>query len=231
MVVVVVAVHAVAGLDPHLELARLVVGQRQLRRPEVALAVGGVLQELRALLGDVPRRGKDVRAVGGLDDHESRAGLARLGLVEDHLVDGPFGDDDVVLLPELQGSEHRVHGARSVVHEDALVALAVLVVVVHRLGGHADGHLAVGVAEEHHATGDGITLGLCRHRLEVPHPHRVRLDVLRLRRVERLPSRDLGRGVDVIQRRRGAHEPLGAEDLLGVQGPVRAAELDVPLGR
>jgi hypothetical protein len=44
------------------------------------------------------------------------------------------------------------------VDEQALVALPVLVVVAHLLGGDADRHLAVGVAEQDHAPGDGSPL-------------------------------------------------------------------------
>ncbi len=91
-------------------------------------------------------------------------------------------------------------------------------------------HLAVGVAEEDDAAGDRVALRLDRHRLEVPHAHDVGLDVLGLRRVQRLPAGDLGGRVDVVERRGRADEALGAEDLFGVERPVGAAELDVPLG-
>jgi hypothetical protein len=71
-------VHAVAGLDAHLEVAPLVVRERVVgvleRDLEVALAVGRVLEELAGLLGDVARGRQDVAAVGGLEAHELAVG-------------------------------------------------------------------------------------------------------------------------------------------------------------
>ena len=55
--------------------------------------------------------------------------------------------------------------------EVALVALAVLEVVRHLISGVADGHLDIRVAEQHHAPGDEVALGLHRGGLDVPHPH------------------------------------------------------------
>ena len=115
--------------------------------------------------------------------------------------------------------------------EDALVAHTVLVVVVHRLGGCAEAHFAIGVAEQYHSPSDRIAFRLHRHRLEMPHPHRVGLDVLGLRRIERLPTGDLRRRMDVVQRGGGPNESLCAKDLLGIQRTVGATKLNVPLGR
>ena len=224
-----VAVHQVAGLDADLVLALLVVSERELRHAQVALAVGRVLQELAGLLAHVARRRADVAAVGRLEHHEARLLLAVLRLVEGHLVRDALGDHDVVLGPELERAEGGLHRARAEVDEDALVAHGVLEEVVHLLVGDAHGHLHVGVAEEHHAAGDGVALGRHGAQLEVAHAHHVGLDVLGLGAVERLPADHLRGRVDVVERGRGAHEALGAEDFLAVERAVRAAELHVAL--
>ena len=172
-----------------------------------------------------------MRAVGRLDHQELWLRLALSGLVELHLVRGAFRDNDVVLGEKVQRAERAVHRARAVMDEDALVAHTVLVVVVHRLGGCTEAHLAIGVAEQHHSPSDRITFRLHRHRLEMPHPHRVGLDIFGLRRIEHLPAGDLRRRMDVVQRGGRADESLRAKDLLGIQRPVGATKLDVPLGR
>ncbi len=174
VVVVHVGVNAVARLDAHFELAALVGVERVLvvgdGDLEVALAVGGVLEELARLLREVARRREDVARVARLEAHELAVGhlLARviLGtvligeLVELHVVDDALGDHDVILGPELERAHERAKRARAVVDEQALVALAVLVVVAHRLGGNADAHLDVRVSEDDDATADRVALGL-----------------------------------------------------------------------
>ena len=47
VIVVDVRVHLIAGLDAHLELAHLVIRQRQLRQVQVTLAIRRVFEELR----------------------------------------------------------------------------------------------------------------------------------------------------------------------------------------
>jgi hypothetical protein len=71
----------------------------------------------------------------------------------------PLGMIEVVRGPNFSVPEHGVADARAEVDEEALVALAVLVVVLHLLGGVADGHFAVAVAEEDDAPGDEVALG------------------------------------------------------------------------
>ena len=230
VVAVAVRVHLVAALDANLELALLVEGHRHLRQAQVALAVGRVLEELRGLLRHVARRRQDVRAVHALDQQEASRRLARGGLVEHHAVDRALRDHDVVLRPELQRAEHGVDHARSEVDEEALVGRRVLEVVLHRLRRNADADLDIVVAKQHGAAGDGVALRLHRHALHMPHAHGVALDILDLRRVERLPADHLRRRVDVIQRRGRADESFGAEHLFRVEPAVGTAELDVALG-
>ena len=174
-----------------------------------------------------------MRSVARFDDQESGVRFILLGGtggVEHHLVDGPLGDDDVILGHERQRAEHRVHGARAVVNEDALITHAVLVVVVHGLGRHTHAHLAICVTEEDFPPRNGIPIRGHGHALEVTHPHDIAFDILDLGRVEGFPARDLGGGVDVVEGGSGADETLGAEDLFGIESPIRAAELDVPGG-
>ena len=239
VVVVGVAVDGVARLDADLVCAFLVEGHRELGEAEVALAIWGVLEELAGFLGDVARRREDVRAVGGLEADEfakghfvlcELLGPVRVGeLVEFHAVDDALGDDDVVLGAERELAEHGLDRAGADVDEDALVALAVLEVVAHLLFGDAGGHLNVGVAEEHDAARDGVAFGLHRRRLEMTHAHGVDFDVLGLGGVHRLPSRNLCRGMDVVERAGRADETFSAEDFFGVERAVRPAELGVAL--
>ena len=228
---VVVAVHAVAGLDADFEGTLLIEGEWKLRKPQVSLAIRRVLEELAGLLRDVPRGREDVGAVGRFEDDELRVRFLLGRLVEDHPIDGPLGDDDVVLGAEGQRSELAVQRAGAVVDEKALVTLAVLVVVVHRFRRHADRHFDVGVAHDHDASGDGVTLRRHRRGREMTHSHRLGLDVFRLRAVEGLPARHLCRRVNVVDRRGRSHEAFGAEDLFRVERAVGAAELNMTLAR
>lgn len=241
-----VGVHAVAGLDPHLELAFLIEGEGEFWEPQIALAVGRVLQELAGLLAHIAGRRTDMAAVRRFDDQElaprhvgrsefpllerririGGAGHGR-GLIEHHLIRHTLGDDDVVFGPELERTHEREAGAGTKVHEDALIALAVLVVISHLLDGVAHGHFAVGVAEEDHAAGDRITVRLDACRLEVAHPHRVFFDVLGFGGVKRFPAAHLRGRVDVVHRARGAGKALGAEELFAVERTIGATKLDV----
>ena len=158
MVGVVVAVDAVAGLDADFEGTLLIEGERKLGQSEIPFAIGSMLEELAGLLRDVSRRGKDVGAVGRLEDDELRIRFILRRFVEDHPIDGPLGDHDVVLGSEGQRAELAVQGAASVVDEEALITLAVLVVIRHGVGRHADRHLDIGVAHHDDASGDGVAL-------------------------------------------------------------------------
>ena len=219
--------NAVHGFDANLEVAHLVVCQRHLRNAEVAFAVRGVLEELRRLLGDVPLRGQDVGGVCGLDAHEPvRRGIGVAG-IELHAVDGSLRDDHEVTWPERERSKHRVERAGSMVDVEALIALTVLEVIVHRLTWNADADFAVGVSKEHGAAGDGVTLGRLVHAAKVPHPHDVGLDVIDLGRVLARPTGDLRGRVDVVHGGSGTVEALRSEDLFRVQHAIGAAELDV----
>ena len=190
-----------------------------------------MLQKLRGLFRDISRRRTDVRAVGGFD-HQKAIRQSILGLlVKHHLVHGPLGNDEVILLVEFQRAEGGVHRSRAVMDEDALIAHRVLEVIIHRLRGQADRHLAIAVAEEHDAAGDRIALGCSIAGFQVTHAHHVGFDVFGLGRIQRLPAGDLRGRMDVVHRRGWSDESLGAKDLLGIQRAIGPAELDVAFGR
>ena len=229
VVAVHVRVHLVAALDAHLELALHVEGHRQLGQAQVAFAVGRVLKELRRLLRQVARRRQDVRPVHALHKQEARRGLACSRLLELHAVDRALRDHNVVLRSKLQRTEHRVNDARSEIDEEALVGGRILEVVLHRLlrDTHADFDIAV--AKENGAPRHGVSLGLHRHALHVPHPHGGALDILDLGRVERFPAHHLGRWIDVVEGRRRADKAFCSKHLFRVEPAIWATELDVTL--
>ncbi len=240
-----VGVHSVACFDSDFELALLVVCEWVVfvfkRDAEVTLAIRRVLEELRGFLRDVSRRGHDVAGVAGLERDELPEGHFCLrvttevvvvravvwSVVEDHFVDHAFGHDDVVFGAELECSEHGGEGARPEVDEDALVALPVLEVVVHLLVGLADGHFDIAVPEEDYAAFDGITaaFGFLGHHMV--HAHRVDVHILLFGGVQRFPSGDLGRWMDVVHDAAGSDEAFGAEEFFGVEGAVWTTELGV----
>src|SRR5262249_2131376 len=133
VVVVVVTVYQVAGLDPDLEGALFIPAERVLRELQVALAVRRVLEVLTRRLAHITRRRTDVAAIDRLDEQELsvRNFLDRgtaigrftvrpvFALVPDDLVDDSLRDHQVIARPKLQGSQHRVADAGSMVDEEA----------------------------------------------------------------------------------------------------------------
>ena len=150
-------------------------------------------------------------------------------IIPDHRVDHALGDDHVVLRLKPQRAHHREAHAGAKVDEDALVALAILVVIAHLPHGIADGHLDIAVSEEHDAPVDRVALGRHRRALDVAHAHGVHFDVLGLSGVQRFPAVDLRRRVDVVHRARRPNKALGTEELLGIEHAVGPPELRVTL--
>ena len=116
-------------------------------------------------------------------------------------------------------------------NEDALIARATLEPIVHRFRWNAHGHLDVFVSKEHHAACNRIAFGWHWSASYMTHPHDFALDILGLRRVDRLPSRDLRWRVNVIQRRRRSDEAFGSKNLFAIECAVRTAKLNVALRR
>ena len=230
MVVVYIGMNRIPGLDSNFKITRLIDGQWKLWQAKIPLAIRGMLQELTGLLREISWRWHDVTGVHRLETDESGCGGVSWLFIELHLVGHALGDDDVVLLMEWQGAHAGVQGAGSEVDEEAFVSAAVLIEVVHLLGGHTDAHLHIGVAQQDHAAGDGIALGSPVGALEMPHPHHVGLHIFGLGGVELLPSGHLGWWMDVIQRGGWANEPFRSEDFLRVESTIRTSELDVSLG-
>ncbi len=172
VVVVDIFVDEVASLDTDGEIALDVPGHGQFGKAEVAFAVGRVFEELALGFGDVARGWADVTAIGCFDEEELTKGhvgeggaaIERLAFgaeldgvgagVPEDCEDNAFGNDEVIMRAKADGAHHGVTDARAKVDEEALVALRVFEVIEHLLGGVADGHFTIGVAEENDAAGD-----------------------------------------------------------------------------
>ena len=223
--------HQVARFDAHFVLALFIKGEWQFRHAQIALAVGGVFQELAGLLAQIAWRRADVAAVGGFKHDEARRLLAIFSLIEGHAIHDPLRNDHIVLRSKLQRAEHGVHRARTKVDEDAFITHGVLVEVIHLLRRDAHGHFHIGVAKHHHAASDRVALGWHDRGLQVTHAHDIRLDVLHLGAVQRLPTNHLRRRIDVVKRGGWTNETFGSEDFFAVKRAVGAAELHVALLR
>ena len=111
--------------------------------------------------------------------------------------------------------------------EEALVALPVFEMVVHLFVGLADGHLNIAVPKEDHSAFDRIApaFGFLGHHMV--HAHCVDIDILLLGGVQRLPSGDLCRWMDVVHDAAGSDEALGAEEFFGIERTIWTTELCV----
>jgi hypothetical protein len=129
-------------------------------------------------------------------------------------VGGAARDHDVVALAERHAPEDGPEHASSAVHVEHLVALAVPVEAIERLGGLADRHLDVAVPHQEAATGDRIAAALDAVRVGQPVDVGVRDPLLALDRAElSYPVEAAGR-LEVQQDRLVAREALVAHDLL-----------------
>ncbi len=211
----------VARLDPHLVLPLLGEGLQPLRLPDVPLRERRVLQELPVLVPVALRR-LDRR--GRLDDQVA----LRPGLRVEH-VRRPTRDYDVIPGPVVQLPEDRLDPPRSLVDEIEVVALPIAIEVRHLLVRHRDRHRDVRVVEQDDPPTHRIPALLQILRLEMMVPQHLLVRVLHARVVDPFDLARLRRHVVVIDQRRAPRESPRAHELLGVELPIRAAELRVAL--
>ena len=209
--------------------------ERTVRLAQVALAVGGVLEEL-AVLAEIALGRRDV--------------AVRLDAVRpQRLVAGDLGeppvrrrprDDDVVALADVEGAEDRLDAGSAALDVDALVADPVAVPGARRArDGIRDAHVTV--AEDESATGDDVGAldrGGVEEVMELEVPGRQRM--VRRRRLVRDPPHGGAdrrrRDVAVVEQGAVGAEALLAHQLLVVElargAPgAGSAVLGVPLGR
>ncbi|MBM2844587.1 MAG: hypothetical protein HW404_2424 [Anaerolineales bacterium] len=222
MVIEHVAGHRLARLDAHLELAALGVRLQRLRRPQVALAVRGMLQQLAELVAVSARR-LDLRR--RLDDVETRRP------VEVHAPGRPVRQHDIVPRPERQAAELGVHRAAPFMGEPHFIGLGVAIKIAHALCRPTDAQRHVGVAEQDAPGGDRIAAGRHFAGGVGPVAQRAERRVLDPRRPKLLRADEARRQEVMVEDRLDAREPLQPHDLFAVQAAVRPAELDVSLFR
>ena len=137
-------------------------------------------------------------------------------------VDGAARDHYVVVLAVAQRAERRLELARSLVHEDHLVALAVLVERLLLRGGTADRDLHVVVPHQQPPPADRVPLRGDGARIDQAPGVGVGDPFLPLDRRELAHLLDSARALEVIEDRLVAREALVAHDLLGQQRAVLA---------
>ena len=114
--------------------------------------------------------------------------------------------------------------------EDHLVALAVAVEEIHRLGGARERDLDVRVPHQQAPPGDRVASFVDAVGLEVPVRVGVRDPLVALDRLEVPELTNAAGRLKVVEDRLVPGEPLEPHHLLGQERPV-VAELDVPLAR
>src|SRR3954452_2693342 len=222
--VVVDDVRLVAAAHAHLhrELALLAVRVQLGRRMDVAVVVRRALEHLAVL---VPIAARDLDQAGRLE-HE----VALLLALGAEPVGRPARDDEIVALPVRHVAEDGLERARSFVHEDDLVALAVAEEVVHLLLRAAEGDLDIVVPHQHAPPGDLVPLRVDVVRLEVAMRVRVGNPFVVLQLLEVADLHDAAGRLEVVQDRLHPDEALHPHDLFGQELSV-VTELDVALPR
>ena len=229
-----------AVLDEHLGLvarasAHVLRQQRTRRKPEVALAVGGVLEQL-AVLRQVPLRRRDVRV--GLDRIRAQ-GIPRRSSWDPSMRGGPR-DDHVVARAHVERSEHRLHPSPTPLHVHALVTDPVAVPGRDQ-GRHRVRDAHVAVPEDQPASGDGVAPSH-RRRVEEVVQAQVARDQRMVRGRRQVADRPLAgvgdrrRDVAVVEQRRVGREALLPHQLLVVERALPSTRrgppvLGVPLVR
>src|SRR5262245_43636170 len=145
-------------------------------------------------------------------------------------VGGSARDDDVVALPVRKVAEDRLQRAAALVHEDDLVALAVSVEEIHRLGRPAERDLDVVVPHEQTTPADRIAFRIDLVSAQVTVSVAVRHPPLARDRLAGRDRLNTAGGMQVVQDRLVPGEALEPHDLLGQKRPV-LSELDVALAR
>ncbi len=193
---------------------------------EVALRERCVLEQLAVAVAV---------AVGGLDlargvkaDPELLLSLGQLEAVR-----GATGNHDVVALAEGNAPEHRAQDAAAAVDVDHLVALAVSVEALERLGGLGDRDLDIPVPHEQPPAADRIAPGLDRVGVGEAMDVGLRHPLLALDGREGADGVEAAGRLEVQEDRLVAREALVAHDLLDQQrrAAAIAAHLYVALAR
>jgi hypothetical protein len=209
----------------HDQLVRsgLAVGLQRRRRVEVALGERRVLQQLAVAVAIAARR---LDLAGRV---ERQPGLRTA--VHPHPVGRAARDHDIVVARVGQRPEDRLHGARSLVDEQHLVALAVAIEGVELLRRLADGDLNVVVEHQDAAPEDRVAGGAQRRGVRQPVHVRVGDPLVQRERLERADLGDVAGRAHVMEDRLVAGEALVAHDLLDEQPAILVAELGMALGR
>ena len=126
-------------------------------------------------------------------------------------------DDDVVALAERHAPEDRAQNAGAAVHVDDLVALAVSVEALERLGRLRDRDLDVAVPHQQAPARERVTARLDRLGVREPVDVRLRHPLLALDRAERADLVEPAGRLQVEQDRLVAREALVAHHLLDEQ--------------
>ena len=150
---------AAADADDQLVVARLVVRHQLLRRVEVTVRVGRVLEQLAVAVA-VPVRCLDLS--GRVE------GQPQLVAVGPEPVGRAARDHDVVVLAVGERAERRLELTRPLVDEDHLVTLTVAIEVVLGLDRAADADLDVVVVHQHAAPEDRVAAGVDLGRVKQP---------------------------------------------------------------
>ena len=109
--------------------------------------------------------------VHSFDAKEAVWRITFFGIVEDHLVDYALGDNDVVLLAELKCTHAGVQRAGAIMYEEAFIATAILIVVLHFVLRNTETNFNVLISKQHHPPSDWIALGFHIHGFQMSHSH------------------------------------------------------------
>ncbi len=222
-----------AVLDEHVGLvpgasAHVLGQQRAGRQPQVALAVGRVLEEL-AVLRQVALGRRDVRV--GLDRIRPQR-VARRSPRHPPVRRRPR-DDDVVTRADVERAEHRLDPPPPALDEHALVADPVAI-PRRRQRRHRVRDAHVAVPEHQPSTGDGVGAPHRRRVEQVVQPQMPRDQrvVRRRRQVTDLPFARIGdrrRDVAVVEQRRVGREALLTHQLLVIEAALLPARRRLPV--
>src|ERR671922_2639250 len=192
---------SVADPQGNREFALVVVRLELLRRMNVPLRERGVLEQLAVAVAVAVRRLDLARSV------EADPELL-LALREFERVGGATRDHHVVALAEGHPPEHRAEHAAPAMYVQHLVALAVAVEAIERLGRLADRDLDVVVEHEQPSPGDRVAARLHRVRVRQPVHVGVRHPLVALYRPELADLIEAAGRVEVEQDRLVAGEAL-----------------------
>ena len=208
------------------EIAFAVHSRHVLRHAEVPLAERAVLEQLPEVVAVALRRD---HGVGAFDDQPALLGpRGRRPTVDD-----PPRNHEVISGPVGQRAEHRFEHTLTVVDEDDLVAVGILVEAVGGIGLGRPGHGNRAVHIEHHRHSGGQRMARGR-RGEARNAagFEVFLDPFHRSGIHRLrDGLHHRRRIQVVQQGAHAHEADRTEELLVVERAIRLGKLRVALVR